>query len=331
MTTQNHPGVFGQKAEPTRQTRRWRALGLDALTLVLSLPATYVRIWLDEGAAPSSDQFRRDLVWVLPLCFLLMIARRFAHARRRGNADQYDYAYMNPLGKFDAIDFLSAVPHVDWERHRGETAFFDNILDRERFIDAPGLAICTTYASAPVRVLQELAPFRSAALHWDVSINTQGGYNIHAVFDIPPPSANQWTSDHGARMWMSINPGGISGSSNVRVVFGSGGFGQGQPAAAIMAGLPLDWFPVGVASWAFAVEAELRGAVSWWILVGRALGVGDAEFSNLKSVNLAKEVAVGTAQSLANRETGKVVLWAIVGGSLLLFGLPLLLALLSFF
>lgn len=320
--------VHGEKVGSARRSRRWRAIGLDILTTIVSMPIVYIYARV-RGAVQDVEQFSGLLPLIIPLSVLLIVVRRFAHAKRRGNVKQYDYIRMNPQGNFDTIDVISPVPYVHWERHRGEIAFFDNIIDRARFKDTPGLALHTMYKGTPDEVLETLATFRVSAIKWDLETTKQGGYTVHAIFDIPPPAANQWTSDHGARMWLSINAGDTPGHSDVRVVFGAGGFGQGQPAGVIAALVPVNLLPVGNLDWVLEVEANLRGAVSWWILVGRALGLADEEFSNLRSGRLAGKVFTGTAQSIFNWQTGKVVLWTIAAFITIVFIVPILYFVLS--
>lgn len=320
--------VHGEKAGSSRRSRRWRAIGLDILTTIASMSITYVNTRL-RGDVQDVEQFIDLLPRGITLSVLFIVVRRFAHAKRRGNVKQYDYIRMNPQGKQDTIDFISPVPYIDWERHRDQTAFFDNIIDHARFIDTPGLALHTVYKGTPDEVLETLATFRAAAFTWDLETTKQGGYTVHAIFDIPPPLTNQWTSDHGARMWLSVNAGDTSGYSDVRVVFGVGGFGQGQPASVITALVPENWLPVEFLDGALKVEADLRGAVSWWILVGRALGLADEEFSDLRSGRLAEKVFTGRAQSVFTRRIGKVVLWTIAAFITIVFIVPILYVVLS--
>lgn len=324
VPTQKQMDAFTGKTSLSARSSRRRAVGLDILIVFASIPAAYFRVWERTGEMPDVDQFYGMLLRTVPLSFICILVRRFAHAKRRGNANQYDYVRMNPIGKFSTLDVVSPVPYVHWERHRGEMAFFDNIIDSARFIDTPGLALHVAYKGTPDETLETLASLRKAALHWDLVATEQGGYTVHAIFDIPPPLANKWTSDHGARMWLSINTGDAPGSSDVRAVFGVGGFGQGQPAALAPELLPVNWFPVGVADWAFKVEANLRGAVSWWMLTGRALGVDEKEFSALHGGRLAKKVFTGMTQSVVNRKIGKVVLMTVLGCIVFFVILPLL-------
>ena len=97
-------------------------------------------------------------------------------------------------------------------------------------------------------------------------------------------------------MWLSVNAGDTSGYSDVRVVLGVGGFGQGQPAAVIVALVSENWLSVEFLGRALKVEADLRGAVSWWILVGRALRFAEKVFTRLPAICPTKTLDCDFAQ-----------------------------------
>lgn len=303
-----------------KSSRRGRAITLDLLALLASVPAAWARA-LGRPGPLDLEAFVDGLRWGLPFSFLLILSRRFMHARKRGTTEEYDYCTMNPKGRFKASELLSPIPYINWERHTGEEAFFEGLIDRDRFVDTPGLALDVRCPGTVEGVLAKLQPFRAAALHWDGAAEGEGGgYNVHAVFDIPPTTANQWTSDHGARMWVRISQIG-EGVCRVRAVFGVGGFGQGQPAG-MLQGLDLVISPTVLTTLAtgaaLKTEAKLRGAVSWWLMVGTVLGVDEREFTNLSNVNLTAKTIAGGMESLANKQTGKIVLWTVAGTSGLL-------------
>lgn len=288
-----------------RLSRRSRAVLLDIATIVASLPINYVLI-LIKGGRVTTDEYLAQLRYMLPLSLLVCLARRLTQGLGRGTKEEYDYGRMNPRGFFKSSDVLSPVPHIAWERHPGQVAFFEGVIGRGRFIDTPGLALSVAWEGDEASAMERLRSFREAAVHWDEHANS-----VHAVFDAPPPSTNRWTADYGARMWAAVASDG-EGSVRVRVVFGSGGFGQGQVAGVLAGLVPVSWFPEAALAWALDVEQELRGAVGWWILVGRVLGVEDEHFEHAHGGGLQIQAARAVATSLASRDTLRAVKWAVL-------------------
>ena len=97
-------------------------------------------------------------------------------------------------------------------------------------------------------------------------------------------------------MGHSVNVGGTPGYSNVRVAFGADGFRQGQTAAVIVALVSENWLSVEFLGRALKVKADLRGAVSWWILVGRALRFAEKVFTRLPAICPTKTLDCDFAQ-----------------------------------
>jgi hypothetical protein len=294
-------------------SRRVRAVMIDVATIAVSLPLVYL-IASRSGRTVTADAFWADVSWTVPLSIVPVVVRRLMHARPR--SDRYDFTVMNPSRRLDTADVVSGVPYIGWDRHRGEPAFFDAVGDRERELDVPGFAIDVLRRGRPAQALDVLDALRPFARLWE-----REGDTLHAVFDIPPSTSNRWLSDHGARLWASAVDNG-DGMSRIRVVLGSGGFGQGQAAAPVM--MPaLALLPAsagGLLALCAYVEAEYRGAVGWWIHAGQLLGVDDSVFEVVEGWDLQAAVAAGVVETVRQvslrRVAGAVVAAVVVAVAL---------------
>jgi hypothetical protein len=280
------PGPYTIPASPVR--RRYRAVGLALLNLVLSVGYVKFRTTLD------GEPFDFALAFGISFAiFAFTMLIRFKQSRGAGGREMYDYGEMNPLVKYRT---LSPIPYVNWSRAAGRQLFVEAVVDREIFSDVPGFCIQIDSELSAAQLLAKIEQLRPAASLWERP-NAGPVYALHAVFDAPAPWANQMVSDYGARLWLSIRPN-ADGTSHLRAVGASGGFGQGSPAELAAEFLPLP-FDAAI-DLVLEVEAYLRGAVSWYLVLADLLGLGAQAKTALDGVKLEAALASDVPATVTN-------------------------------
>jgi hypothetical protein len=302
------PTLFAIPTSPVR--KRSRAIGLALLNLVLSVG--YVKIRTSLDGEPFDFRLAFGISFAI-FAFTMLI--RVKQSRGAGGREMYDYGAMNPLVKYRT---LSPIPFIDWSRAAGRPVFVEAVIDRAVFSDVPGFCIELDSELDAEALLASIEQLRPAASLWERP-NAGSLHAIHAVFDAPAPWANQLISDYGARLWLSIrsNP---DGSSHLRAVIASGGFGQGSPAELVADFLPLP-FDTAIEI-VLEVEAYLRGAVSWYLALADLLGLGAQAKTALAGAHLEAALLSDLPATAANIRP-RFVLLAVVGAVAGFFALTL--------